>query len=129
RKGQVEALLLATPNDPHLLEELARLERVIHVERKPLWVALLNWKPGNPWPGILAGALILYNIGLYVLITSVSTLRDEEERAGWTQSWGEYGYLIWIHRSVVLLFYVSFASFLLNVAHMLAEEVVIPRLL
>lgn len=129
RKKQVEARLAASPGDPALLEEHEMLDHILkRAERKPVWQVLLKWGQGAPWPVVLAAALILYNIGLYLLITSVSSLRDEEERSGWTPAWREYGYLIWIHRAVVVLFYVSFAAFIINVVDLLGEEVVIPRL-
>jgi uncharacterized protein YjbI with pentapeptide repeats len=115
-------------HDAEIRAELRRLDIVLaKFERKPVWKVLLNWDQGKVWPTILAGLLILYNIGIYVLITSVSSLRDEEERSGWTPAWREYSPLIWIHRAVVILFYVSVASFLINLGSMLGEEVLIPR--
>jgi uncharacterized protein YjbI with pentapeptide repeats len=129
RKKQVEARLATAPHELELAEEREWLDHVLRrAERKPIWQVLLKWGQGNPWPVVLAAALILYNIGLYVLITCVSSLRDEEERSGWTPAWREYGYLIWVHRVVVVLFYVSFGAFVINVLDLLGEEVIIPRL-
>lgn len=128
RKRQVERRLAESPDDPVLRDDLEHINQLLNrVERKPVWKVLLHWGHGNPWPSILAGVLILYNVGLYVLITCVSGLRDEEERSGWTPAWREYGYLIWIHRVVVLLFYVSVATFLYNIGELLGEEIAVPR--
>lgn len=108
--------------------ELTRIDdTIVRFEQKKVWKVLLNWDKGPLWPS-LAGLLILYNIGIYVLITSVSALRDEEERSGWTPAWREYRHLIWVHRAVVLLFYVSVASFGINVGSMLGEEIIVPKL-
>ncbi len=97
-----------------------------HSHPKPLWMILLKWDRGVVWPSALAVLLIIYNIGIYCLITSVGPLRDEEERSGWSPEWKEYSYLTWIHRMVTILFYVSFASFLWNSYELLNETVWIP---
>jgi hypothetical protein len=129
RKAQIEARLAVRPDNPELREELDRIGQLLtRLERKPVWMVLLNWDKGRVWPTALAGLLILYNIGLYVLITRVSTLRDEEERSGWSPAWREYGQLVWVHRVVVILFYVAVVSFLLNMAEVLREEILIPKL-
>jgi uncharacterized protein YjbI with pentapeptide repeats len=115
-------------NEREINEEIRRLDMVLSkFEKKSVWKVLLNWDKGRRWPTILAGLLILYNIGIYGLITRVSALRDEEERSGWTPAWRDYSHLIWVHRVVVILFYVSVASFLINVGGMLGEEVLIPK--
>ncbi len=129
RKKQVEIRLASDPGDPAASDELAGINRILlRMDRKPVWQVLLRWETGKSWPTILAALLIVYNIGLYSLIVHVSALRDEEERSGWTPAWRDYGYLLWFHRVVVVLFYVSCASFLINVGQILDEEVLIPRL-
>jgi hypothetical protein len=97
-----------------------------HAKPRPLWHVLLKWDEGKLWPTVLAVALIVYNIGVYWLITSVGPLRDEEERSGWSPAWKDYGYLRWVHRVVTFLFYVSVLSFLWNVWVLLNEVVWVP---
>jgi uncharacterized protein YjbI with pentapeptide repeats len=128
RKGQLEIRLAVTPNNRDLKEELARVnEMLMRFEPRPIWQVLLRLDEGVLWPSVLAGVLALYNVGVYVLITKVSALRDEEERSGWTPAWKDYRHLIWVHRVVVILFYVSVGSFVLNLAHMLGQEVLVPH--
>ena len=130
RKAILEARLADGDgeNEREITEEIRRLDMVLSkFEKKSVWKVLLNWDKGRRWPTILAGLLILYNIGIYGLITRVSALRDEEERSGWTPAWRDYSHLIWVHRVVVILFYVSVASFLINIGGMLGEEVLIPK--
>ena len=115
-------------HEREILEEIRRLDMVLaKFEKKPVWKVLLKWDRGQAWPTILAGLLILYNIGIYGLITRVSALRDEEERSGWTPAWRDYSHLIWVHRVVVILFYVSVVAFFINIGGMLGEEVLVPR--
>ena len=131
RKKQVEHRLASRPGNQDLLDELNRLEEYearVRFDRQPVWKVALKWDQGRIWPTALAGLLMFYNVGLYVLITQVSALRDEEERSGWTPAWKDYRHLVWVHRLVVILFYVSVASFLFNIAQMLGEEVLVPRL-
>lgn len=129
QRAAIQARLAEEPENTELRADLARLDRLLaRFEKKPVWMVLLNWDRGKLWPTILAGLLILYNVGVYWLITRVSSLRDEEERSGWTPAWRDYGYLVAVHRVVVILFYVSWASFLLNIAGMLGEEVLVPKL-
>jgi uncharacterized protein YjbI with pentapeptide repeats len=117
-----------SPEAPYYQSGVEEIDKVLaRTEKRPVWKVLLQWDSGKAWPATLAGMLIVYNIGLYVLIGRVSSLRDEEERSGWTPAWRDYGYLVWVHRVVVVLFYVSFGSFLINMAHLLGEEVLIPR--
>lgn len=96
------------------------------VMSRPLWQVLLRWDEGKVWPTVLAVVLILYNVGVYWLITAVGPLRDEEERSGWSPAWKDYGYLRWVHRCVTILFYVSFASFLVTTYQLLTEVVWVP---
>ena len=100
---------------------------LVKVEPRPVWQVLLKWDEGKVWPTVLAVLLILYNGGLYFLISSVSPLRDEEERSGWSPAWADYARLIWVHRVVTGLFYVSFISFLVNAGQLLTDVVFVVK--
>ena len=77
-------------------------------------------------PTVLAVVLILYNVGVYRLITAVGPLRDEEERSGWSPAWDDYRKLRWVHCGVTVLFYVSSLSFLVTTYPLLTEVVCVP---
>jgi uncharacterized protein YjbI with pentapeptide repeats len=97
------------------------------VDSRPVWKVLLRWGESTPWPAILALALIAYNVGIYILVTNVASLRDEEERSGFSPALADYLDLVRIHRLVNLLFFVSTASFMFNLWYMLVSEVSVLR--
>jgi hypothetical protein len=107
------------------MEDFERWLRA-HSTPRPVWQVLLRWDEGRIWPTVLAVVLIIYNFGVYYLVTSVGPLRDEEERSGWSPAWKDYGYLRWVHRGVTLLFYVSFLSFAVNMSELLGKTVWVP---
>lgn len=109
-------------------EAMEDLERWLkaHPGPRPVWQVLLRWDERKIGPTVLAVVLILYNLGIYWLITGVGPLRDEEERSGWSPAWKDYGYLRWVHRTVTVLFYVSFASLLVNLGELLGKPVWVP---
>jgi uncharacterized protein YjbI with pentapeptide repeats len=128
RKHELEARLVANPSDRLARLELDQLSHALaKVEPRPVWQVLLRWDEGNAWPTVLAALLILYNFGLYYLISSVSPLRDEEERSGWSPAWDDYKWLICVHRLVTGLFYVSLISFVLNVWQLLFDVVFVVK--
>jgi len=86
---------------------------------------LLKWDQGA-WHTALALVLVAYNVGVFWLISRVGPLRDEEERSGFTPAWASYRSLIWVHRAVSVLFYVSLASFCWNLYATLATPIWVP---
>lgn len=128
RKRELEAKLAVNADDPIARRELEQINHTLaKVEPRPVWQVLLKWDEGKVCPSILAALLILYNLGLYLLITGVSPLRDEEERSGWSPAWKDYSYLIWVHRGVTGLFYVSFASFVVNLWQIAFDTVYVVK--
>lgn len=128
RKHELKARIATHPTDPIARRELEQIDHAFaKVESRPIWQVLLKLDEGRVWPSVLAVLLVLYNVGLYILITSVSPLRDEEERSGWSPAWVDYAWLIWVHRGVTGLFYVSFASFLINAAQVLTDVVFVVK--
>lgn len=128
RKPELEARLATNPADLLARRELEQINSTLaKVEPRPLWHVLLKWDEGKVWPTVLAVLLILYNAGLYLLISSVSPLRDEEERSGWSPAWKDYSKLIWLHRAVTGLFYVSFVSFVVNAERLLTDTVFVVK--
>jgi uncharacterized protein YjbI with pentapeptide repeats len=128
RKQKLEAKLAARPTDLIARHELEQINHALaKVEPRPLWQVLLKWDEGKIGPSVLAVLLILYNLGLYILISSVSPLRDEEERSGWSPARADYAWLIWIHRVVTGLFYVSLVSFMINATQVLTDVVFVVK--
>lgn len=119
--GGPAAELIATPFDG--AERFVRR----HSQPRPLWQVLLKIDEGHVLPPVLAVLLVLYNFGVYWLITAVGPLRDEEERSGWSPAWKDYGYLYyWWHKPVTVLFYVSFAAFVWNMVGLMRQTVWVP---
>ena len=118
--GGPAAGVIATPFDG--AERFVRRNN----ELRPIWQMLLKIDEGRVLPSVLAVLLVLYNVGVYWLITSVGPLRDEEERSGWSPAWADYRRLIRVHQGVTLLFYVSFAAFVWNVIGLLRQTVWVP---
>jgi uncharacterized protein YjbI with pentapeptide repeats len=96
-----------------------------YFQRRSVLALLLKWDQGAGHTA-LALVLVAYNIGVYRLISRVGPLRDEEERSGFAPAWAYYRGLIWVHRAVCLLFYVSLASFCWNLYVTLATPIWVP---
>ncbi len=107
-------------------QHLDQLEqRLTGMEQRSVLSVILHWDRGL-LPTVLAAMLVLYNAGLYILITSAGALRDEEERSGYSPAWNEYRHLVTIHYVVSFLFYVSLASFAWNLVDLLRTTVYLP---
>lgn len=119
---------VAGPGVESLLPAFAGQEQFVrgHTKPYPLWQILLKWDRPSWWPTILAVLLVIYNAGMYILVTWVGPLRDEEARSGRSPRWDAYRKLRWVHRTVTALYYVSMFSFLWNVWELLSETVWVP---
>jgi uncharacterized protein YjbI with pentapeptide repeats len=72
----------------------------------------------------VAWLLLLYNVARLFLTWKVGPLRDDEDRTYVTPARDDYGLLYGAHRVVQIVFYVSFASFLLHAYEVLFKGVV-----
>jgi hypothetical protein len=115
--------LLKDPRDPTVIRR-PPLDRLPQPRTRTVLELLVKWDQGV-WHTVLAGVLVAYNLGVYRLISRVGPLRDEEERSGFAPAWSSYRALVWVHRVVCVLFYVSLASFLWNLYTTLATKIVV----
>jgi hypothetical protein len=109
-------------------QQLARFDQYIKtgLERRSVLSVMLHLDRGW-WRAMPAFLLIFYNFGIFRLVTRVGALRDEEERSGYSPDWSEYHWLIWVHRGVSLLFYVSLDAFFINIIDLLGSDVYLPK--
>ena len=94
----------------------------------PVWLLLIGADQRILFM-LMAIALLVYNVCRAVLTTMVGPLRDEEERSGHTppiKGRFGYGWLVWPHKVVDVLFYVAMASFIIHGVRWMTTQVLIP---
>ena len=94
-------------------------------EEWEVWEVLIGVDRGlSYW--LLVAALIVYNACRGSLTWLVGQLRDDEERSGYSPALKDYGWLVWPHRVVRGLLFVSLASLVWHAYHWLTLPVWLP---
>lgn len=95
------------------------------VRERRVWQLVLGTDAGF-LPAALAGAVILHNLGRFIVTYLLAPLRDEEERTGDSPSWNYYRWLWYIHQLLTPLLLISTASGVYHLWTTLRTPVLLP---
>lgn len=116
--------------DERIAEMDANLQRsdnyLDSLEPRAVWQVVLQLDRKRWLPTVLAVVLIVYNVCLYFLVTSIGPLRDQEERSGFSPTVAQYRHLRILHIVTCFLFYASLSSFVMNAYGLLTHTVLVP---